>query len=55
MPTVRCISAHTLSAWRNGLQGYSPNVAGNFTYSRGGLANRLAAARLGPPKETRDA
>ena len=37
VPTVRVISAHTLSAWRNGLQGYSPNVAGNFTYNRGGL------------------
>ena len=37
VPTVRVISAHTLSAWRNGLQGYSPNVAGNFTYSGGGL------------------
>ena len=37
MPTVRVISAHTLSAWQNGLQGYSPNVAGNMTYNHGGL------------------
>ena len=37
VPTVRVISAHTLSAWRNGLQGYSPNVAGNMTYNHGGL------------------
>ena len=37
VPTVRVISAHTLSAWQNGLQGYSPNVAGNFTYNGGGL------------------
>ena len=37
VPTVRVISAHTLSAWQNGLQGYSPNVAGNMTYNHGGL------------------
>jgi peptide/nickel transport system substrate-binding protein len=37
VPTVRVVSAHTLSAWQNGLQGYRPNVAGNLTYNRGGL------------------
>ena len=37
VPKVRSITAHNLSAWQNGLQGYSPNVAGNITYNHGGF------------------
>ena len=36
-PKVRCISAYNLSAWRNDLKGYRPNLAGNITYNAGGF------------------
>jgi peptide/nickel transport system substrate-binding protein len=39
VPKVRSISAHNLSAWKNALKGYRPNVAGNITYNAGGFRN----------------